>query len=169
MKILVVLMSLVVSPVFAAEQKIAVFEIQKVVAAVEDGKKASQEMETAFEQRKKSIDAQKTAMKKLIDEYKKQELVLKQSELNEKRKEIETKQLELQEAGMKAEMELREKEGALRDKITEKITSVIEKLGKSKQYTVIIEKEASGAIFVKPEIDITSQVIAEYNKAYHSK
>lgn len=150
----------------SAEAKIAVFDIQDVVDAIEDGKKAKAEMEQAVSIKRNAIDAKSKVFNKLKTEFETQRLTLTGKTLESKSMELATRQAELEKMSMEAQMEMQKLELDLRGKITKKIKAVVEKIGREGKYTMIMEKQEGGIAFVENTLDVTQKVISEYNVAY---
>ena len=152
-----------------AAMKVGVFDIQTVVDAIDDGKKARSDIEKAVSKKRNTLKKRETEFKKLQGDLEKQRLVLSAKALEQKKAELDAKKMQLQKAAMDAQMEMQKLELELRGKITKKIQAVAEKIGRQGKYTLILEKQEAGIIFLNNTIDVTSKIIAEYNKAYKKK
>ena len=153
----------------ANEFKIGVVDYQEVLELTEDGKKAKAELEKLLADRKRDVDTKKRDFEKAKESYEKGRLAMSADALGKKEKELQERAMDLQQFAMKAEGEVGKAEMGLKQDILKKIRAVVEKIGSEGGYSYIAEKNEGGVIFYKDALDITKQVVAEYNKAYKAK
>lgn len=166
MKKLSMLASLVLLVTIAAsaEEKIATVDMQKALQTVEAGKKAKGTLEKEFNARKKELQAEETAIKKMGEDFKKQSLVLSDEAKIKKQNEIQERIMKFQELTARSQAEIQQKEQELTSPIIVKLRSIIGELAKQKGYTVVLEKNENTVLFSLEKDDITSEVIASFNK-----
>ncbi|HLG21105.1 MAG TPA: OmpH family outer membrane protein [Bdellovibrionota bacterium] len=150
----------------AVEMKVGVVNIQDVLDAVEEGKKAKAKMEGEIAKKKKDLDDRQAEYKKLDEGLEKQKLLLSPSALSEKQKELEAKKMEIQKLYMSSQTEMQKLEGQLMADILKKIRSVVAKIAQQNSYDLVVEKSEGGLLYYKDGYDITKLVVDEYNKAY---
>ena len=68
-----------------------------------------------------------------------------------------------------AQREMQQKSQTELSKLREEIMPLIEKIGKEKGFTVVMDLSISGIAYFDKTIDITDLIIAEYDKAYAGK
>jgi outer membrane protein len=149
---------------FAAEEKFGVVNVQKVLDTVDEGKKAKSQFEQEVLSKKNEVEKKQTELKKMQENYEKQKSILSPSAQEEKRKEYESKAMEYQKYQMQTQTDLAKRERQLADDILNKIRGIVEKIGRDGGYQVIWEKNEGGLIYYKNAYDITSEVIAAYDK-----
>jgi outer membrane protein len=105
-------------------------------------------------ERYKALDEElKTKKFVLSDEA----LYQKQLDLAEMRNEIQSKMHEI-------EGQLQVDQKRLEGPLLAKLKDIIEELGKSQGFALILHRNAPGVLYAREGIDITSQVIERYNK-----
>ena len=60
--------------------------------------------------------------------------------------------------------ELEKKEGQLLQKVLQEVGGVIEKVGKEKNYYMIVEKRNAGVLYAANDADLTDEVIRAYDR-----
>ncbi len=163
-----VVLTLMVQGAFA-QMKMGVFDIQTVVDAIDDGKKARTDIEKAMQLKKERIKELESSYSKLESEYENQKLVLTPKVLETKRKELDVKKMELQRNAYDAQMDMQKMEMELRGSITKKIQTVVEKIGQAGGFNMILEKTEAGIVYATNTMDLTQKVIQEYSKTYAKK
>jgi len=88
--------------------------------------------------------------------------VLSKEKREEKQRELDIKRYDFQSLQKKYQSEFRELEAKEVDKLQKDIFSLAEQIGKKEGYLLIIDKGA--AIYYPKSIDLTDQLIEEYNK-----
>ena len=144
--------------------KIGVVDIDQAIASTDEGKAAREE----FARKQREAENQ---MKPLLDRYKATDeelkakkfvlsdeaLFQKQLDMAEMRNQIQSKYKELQ---GQMEVDQRRLEGPL----VAKLSSIIEDIGKSQGFTLILRRGSPGLLYTREALDITDMVIQKYNK-----
>ena len=78
-------------------------------------------------------------------------------------------QLEKERAAIQKDMdgrrvELEKKEGQLLQKVLQEVGGVIEKVGKEKNYYMIVEKRNAGVLYASNDADLTDEIIRAYDR-----
>ncbi len=156
------------SPLSAqAELKIAVFDAQKVLDNIEEGKKAVAKLETEARSKEKSFESKRKELESLKKEIDSQALVLSKEALEEKKRNFDQKYMAFQQEAMKTQEELKRLELEMTGEIFKKINAVIQKMGKEGDYDLVLEKNQGAVTYVK-QGEITQKVIDAYNKTYNN-
>ena len=66
----------------------------------------------------------------------------------------------------KAQMDFAKRDKELSAPIVGKLREVVEKISKDKGYTLVLGANEAGVIYVKPNDNITEEVIKSYDKTY---
>lgn len=148
----------------AADVKIAVVDLQRALHTVEEGKKAKTQLEKELTAKQKQLQAEEESLKKMGEELKKQSLVLSDDAKARKQSELQERFMKYREMFGKSQMEIQQRERALTEPIINKLKGVVEELGNSKGYTIILEKSENGVLFSKSQDDLTEEVIKLFNK-----
>ncbi|MCF8025381.1 MAG: OmpH family outer membrane protein [Desulfobacteraceae bacterium] len=164
--ILACTMFFAVSAYAADVARIGIIDFQKVLEESEAGKKVQQNLQ----EQGKEMEADLQALAKEIEELNKQlsggAMVMSEEKRQEKQRELEIKKYDFQSKRKKYQSEFRETESELVGKLRDEIFSIAEEIGKKKGYLLIIEKSA--AVYYPDSIDITSEVIRQYNDRFGS-
>ena len=59
---------------------------------------------------------------------------------------------------------MKEAEQDAKRMVGKEIEKIVEKIGKTQGYTIILERRTLGLVYYKDSIDITDQVVAAYDK-----
>ena len=147
-----------------AEVKIGVVDLQRAINETEDGRQAKRRLKKLFDERQKSLDAKQTSLKAQKDSLERQQDVLSEDAL---RKKIEKYQIDLQELQneyMQYQQELQTKEAELTQVILEKMQGILRRIGQTDGYTLILEANEGGVVWVPSNLDLTDVLIQRYNK-----
>jgi len=71
--------------------------------------------------------------------------------------------MELQSTYMEYQRELASKEAELTQPILSRMQEIVQRIGQSEGYTLILERNESGVIWVPANLDLTDMVIQQYN------
>ena len=158
---------LTVSLFVFAEVKIGVINAQKVIQETKKGREITQRLERLGQEKQQRVESLRTRIKQL-----EQELVspaLNAATREKKTGELTGKRTELKRFIEDAQREMQQKSQAELSKLREEIMPLIEKIGKEKGFTVVMDLSISGIAYFDKTIDITDLIIAEYDKAYSGK
>ncbi len=144
--------------------KVGVVDIDQAVSSTDEGRAAREE----FARKQRGAEAELKPMyeryKEVEDELKAKKFVLsdealfqKQLDLVEMRNQIQGKMKELE-----GQMQVDQKR--LEGPLVQKLSEIIEDVGKSQGFTMIIRRGAPGFLYTREALDITDLVIERYNK-----
>ena len=158
---------LTVSLFVFAEVKIGVINAQKVIQGTKKGRAITQRLEKLGQDKQKQVESLRASIKQL-----EQELVspaLNAEARERKNTELQGKRTELKRFIEDAQRELQTKSQSELTKLREEIMPLIERIGKEKGFTVVLDLSISGIAYFDKSIDITDLIIAEYDKTYAGK
>jgi outer membrane protein len=158
-----------VLPSFAAEQKIAVVTMQKVMKESVAGKGATAELEKKFKVLQAGLKKQQDAVKAFKDEMDKKASLLSDEAKSEKDREYKKLLRELKEKSDDAQFEMRQEESKVMEPILKELEKVINNLAKEKDYSLILEYNMPGIYYASSTIDITNEVVKAYDKEHSVK
>lgn len=143
--------------------KIGVVDLDQAIISTQDGKKAKEELE------RKQREA-KTRIQPIIDEYKQLESELTSKKFVLSDDALYQKQLDLAEKRNKIDNDMKELEGQLQvdqqrltGPLLNKMSDVVNALGREQGYTLIVRRGTPGILYTREALDITDQVIQRYN------
>ena len=152
-----------------AGMKIGIFDLQEVMVKSDAGK----DIKTLLQQKKeyftKEIKKREQALKKMRDEIEKKSMMLSETAREEKEKEYQRKLRDLKLYASDSESELKNIYREKIQKLIHDIVMVVKDYAKKNNFTFVIEKQEGGVVFASQSVDITKDILKEFNKYYHSK
>ncbi|MGL1932982.1 MAG: OmpH family outer membrane protein [Desulfotalea sp.] len=155
---------LFVSNAFAANTKIGVMDVQKIITGCQAGPGAQakfdasvKEFETKFKKEEESL----LALQKEID---KKRSVWKKAKVTEKMTEYQTKARSLQAKRANSQLIVRKMQDEAIKPILKVLEGVVEKYGKANKYAVILEVKG-GVVYYDKATLVTDKLIKELDKA----
>jgi outer membrane protein len=147
-----------------AQVKIGVVDLQRAINETEDGRQAKRRLKKLFDERQKSLDAKQQQLKAQKESLERQQDVLSEDALRKKAEKFQTEVMELQQEYMQYQQELSAKEQELTSVILEKMQGILRRIGQTDGYTLIIEANEGGVVWVPGNLDLTDVLIQRYNK-----
>ncbi|MBO6937447.1 MAG: OmpH family outer membrane protein [Deltaproteobacteria bacterium] len=154
-----------VAPKVFAQTKIAVVDLQRALMETEDGRRAKRRLERLFKRRQKSLDAAQNKMKQMKEDIERQQKagVITDEALQRRLEEYQKAYMELQSQYVEYQRELAAKEAELTSGILEKMQQILRRMGQSEGYTLILEANEGGVVWVPGNLDLTDDLIQRYN------
>ncbi len=147
-----------------AQVKIGVVDLQRAINETEDGRQAKRRLKKLFDERQKSLNAKQESLKAQKDSLERQQDVLSEDALRKKVEQYQADLMDLQNEYVQYQQELSTKEGELTQKILEKMQGILRRIGQTDGYTMIIEANEGGVVWVPANLDLTDVLIQRYNK-----
>lgn len=157
------------APSPAAGVKLAVVQTERVMAESAEGKAVQAELERKFAPRQKELQARAAELEKLQTEYRQKQNSFTDAERQRRALEIQQKQKSLERLNddVTADFNAAREEALAR--LGKRVTEVVQKYGADKQYLMIFDSGASGALYVGTGVDITTEILAAYNQQFPVK
>ena len=152
------------SSMAAEAAKVAVVDIQRCMKESNEGKRVSDSLKKDIEAMQLRYNKAQKEVTDLNKEIEKQSLMLSLDAKESKQNELEKKNRELTYLAQDLEEEQTAAQQSATQKILKEITAVVESIAKQQAFDLVLEKSNSGIIFTSSAIDITDQVLNEYNK-----
>lgn len=147
----------------AEAQKIAVVDLQRAINETEDGRKAKGQLKKLFKQKQDELDKRQNELKSQKDMLEKQKNVLARDVLSKKLEDYQKSFVDLQTKYMDYQKELASKEGELTKQIVARMENILRRIGQTEGYTLIMERNEAGVVWVPTNLDLTDVVIQKYN------
>jgi len=155
------------SPGAKIEGKIGLVDPARVLNDSNAGKKAKDSLGTFSKNRQALIEIEEKELRRMEEDLIKQASVLSAAAKNEREQVFRRRVAEYQQKAGELNREVQEKQKEVLDGFREKLEVVVGKVAKRQGLQVVIDKGKGGpAIYGNEELDITSQVIEEFNRAY---
>ncbi len=152
-----------------AEVKIGVFDLQVVMIRSDAG----QDIKKFLQQKKayytKEIKKREQALKKMREDIEKKSMMLSDTAKQEKEQEYQRKLRDLKLYAADSESELKDLYRQKTQKLIEEIVKVVKDYGKKHNFSLIVERQEGGVVYLSNTVDITQKILNEFNKYYHSK
>src|SRR2546425_5458322 len=144
--------------------KIGYIDVQRVLARSAAGVAAREQLEKERAAIQKDMDGRRVELEKLRDEIEKKGALMTADARREKQEVFERKRRDAARAADDYQKELEKKEGQLLQKVLQEVGGVIEKVGKEKNYYMIVEKRNAGVLYASNDADLTDEIIRAYDR-----
>lgn len=161
--VLLACVGLVVAECPAAEMKIGVINVQKVLLTCEAGKKAKEKVDAKMKELQGTFKQDEEALKALQDEIKKKSSAWSEEKKAEKVREYQKNGRELQVKTDDAKFEMKQLQDKEVEPILKMLEKVVEKFGKENKYTAVLESR--NGLYFDDSIDVTDTIIKKLNEA----
>lgn len=162
-------LSLFASSAFAAESKIAFFNMTEVAMNCNAFKDEQKKIQSAHSGEVKALEKQRADLQKKIDNFKKQAQAL----TAEKREDMNMELMRLSRDYDDKQNSLNRKISAAENKAREELSRVIIvavlDYAKKNGYTAILDSNSAGAIYVDKNADVTKAILDESNRIWKEK
>jgi outer membrane protein len=149
----------------AAQAKIAVIDVQRVVTESDPGKEVMQKLRVLSDAKAQEGQTLQQEMATLQDQFNKQRFTVSEQRQAEMTKEIEDKQIAIRRFQDDAQRELQEAQRRELGGLEERILPIINQVGQAEGYTLIFNKFQSGLVYADEAVDVTDKVIQMFNTA----
>ena len=149
----------------AAQSKVAVIDVQRVVAESDPGKEAIQKLKAISDAKVQEGQTLQQEMATLQDQYNKQRFTVSEVRMAEMSKELEDKNIAIRRFEDDAKRELDEVRRRELGGLEERILPIINQIGQEEGITLIFNKFQSGLVYADEAVDITDDVIRRFNTA----
>jgi outer membrane protein len=147
----------------AAQAKVAVIDVQRVVTESDPGKEVLRKLKELSDQKVQEGQALQQEVNTLRDQLNKQRFTLSEEKLQDLSKQIEDRSIALQRFEDDAQRELNEARRRTLGGLEERIMPVINEIGQERGLTLIFNKYQSGLVYADQTVDITDDVIRRFN------
>ena len=148
---------------FAAESRIGFVDIQKAVLGTKEWKKNFEIFKKEFAKEKKKIKARENRIKKMLEDLSKQSFVLDPELKKKKEDRFRKEKIAFERYLQDQNTEFGKNEKEITQKILVKMMKVIQKIGKEKKYTMILEQKV--VLYHDKGNDLTSIATRAYDRA----
>ena len=153
--------------VAAAQAKVAVISLQKAVLESAEIKKASTEMEAKYKPRTSQLDQLQKELAAISQNLQTNAGKLTPQAEADLQAQGQRKQREAQRIQDDLQADVDRERNDILSRSTQKMTEVVKKIAEEKGYDLVVD--VSSTVFFKPALEITTDAIAAYDKAYPAK
>jgi outer membrane protein len=149
------------------EGKIGVVDPARVLNETNSGKKAKDSLSTFSKNRQALIEMDEKELRRMEEDFGRQASVLSPTAKREREEQFRRRVAEYQQKAGEMNREVQEKQKDVLDGFREKVGLVVGKVSKRLGLQVVIDKGKGGPTLYSDEgLDITGQVIDEFNREY---
>ena len=149
----------------AAQAKVAVIDVQRVVTESDPGKEVMQKLRALSDAKAQQGQTMQKELAALQDQFNKQRFTVSEQRQAEMSKEIEDKQIAIKRFQDDAQRELQDAQRRELGGLEERILPIINQIGQTDGYTLIFNKFQSGLVYADEAVDVTDRVIQTFNTA----
>lgn len=153
-------------PSMAWAFKVGTVDVQKALLEVKEGQRVKAKLEAEFKKKKTILSKEESAIEKMKKEFDGQFPVLNAKARAKKEKELQNKIFEIQKKILDYQKDMREQENKLKAPIVEKIRKMVRTLSVQKGVDATFEASTAPVLYAKDEIDMTKELIEQYDKKY---
>jgi len=166
--LLVILLALS-SPLVSAQErgKIGFVDIQRAIAESASGKRAKERFQAQVKKAEGDLLKEKQELDRLKSDLDKKGQLMREDERRTMEADLQKRVVNYQRTAGDYQQDLRQKESEMMNEILKELEVIVNEVGKSEKFTVILER--SQILFADPGIDITSKVIDLYNSRSKAK
>ena len=151
-----------------ADDKIAFVDLQRALEETNDGKAAKAKLKSDFDQKQKELDAKQEELKKMKEDFDKKSALMKEDAKIKAQQDMGQRLQVLQETYARLQGDLQKKEADATRGIRAKLSSVVQKIAERENFAMVLERSSS-VVYGKPALDITNEVIRNYNSGGSKK
>ena len=146
-----------------AASRVGFVDIQRVLARSSAGVAAREQLEKEKAAMQKQVDGQRAELEKLRDELEKKGQLLSAEARREKQDTLERKVRDARRLVDDLQGTLQKKEEALLARVLQDVSGLVQKVGKDKGYSIVLERQRSSILYASPESDLTDDIIRAYD------
>jgi outer membrane protein len=148
---------------FAAESRVGFVDIQKAVISTKEWKRSFESFKKNFAKEKKKIKSREARIKKMLADLNKQSFVLEPELKKKKEDKFRKEKVAFERYVQDQNAEFGKSEKEMTQKILIKMMKVIQKIGKDKKYTMILEQKV--VLYHDKGNDLTSLATKTYDRS----
>ena len=147
----------------AADVRIAVIDFQRILDDSRAGKAAQETINQQGRQMEAELKAKGDALEQMKEQLQKDALVMSKETREEKEREFRIQINEFRESQQEFAKKAREMQMRAMGKIRQDIDTLAKAYAEEKGFTLMIEKQEAGVIYVPAQLDVTNEIIRRYD------
>ena len=152
------------APSFAAGNRVGFIDVQKAVISTKEWKRQFEIFKKDFAKEKKKIKARENRIKKMLQDLNKQSFVLDPELKKKKEGKFRKEKVAFERYVQDKNVEFGNNEKEMTQKILKNMMKIIQKIGKQKKYTMILEQKA--VLYHDKGKDLTSIATKTYDRSH---
>ncbi len=165
---MVLVLALTAGTAVAAEVKIGIMNVQRIIVQCDAGKAAKERFDSKMKEMQGTFKQEEEALKTLQVEIQKKSSAWSEETKADKVREFQKSGRELQAKTEDARFEMKQLQDKELEPILKALEGVVEQFGRENGYTAILDAK-NGVVFFDPAIDISDLLIKKLNEAMAGK
>ena len=153
----------------AAEQKIAVVDMQRALNECDAGKRAKDQVKAKFERSQNQLKKQREDLDRLKEDYERKATVLKDEERRNLEKDLESRGLEFKRKYEDFQRDLKETDAELTKSIVQELYELVRDYGEKHGYTLVFEASSGALLYNDKAVDVTDEIVKLHNASPHKE
>jgi outer membrane protein len=155
------------SQIASGQVKVAVVNLQEAVFKSAEIQKADAEMQAKYKPRQDEVNKATTDYTELAEKFKAAQGKMAEAALADLQAQGQRKQRDLQRLQEDLNADVERDRNEILSKTTQKMSDVVKKLAEEKGVDLVVDSAPGATIlYFKPALDLTTDAIAAYDKAY---
>jgi outer membrane protein len=151
------------APAATSSGRVAIVDIQRILARSVAGAAAREQLEKDKAAMQRQLDGHKGELEKMREELEKKGQLLSADARRDKQDAMERKVRDVRRLVDDLQAQLQKKEDALLQKVLQEVAGLIQRLGKEKGFSVVIERQRAGVLYAAVDADLTDDVLKAYD------
>jgi len=147
----------------AGAARVGFVDIQRVLARSAAGVAAREQLEKEKAAMQRQVDGQRAELEKLRDDLEKKGQLLSAEARKEKQDLLERKVRDARRLVDDLQGTLQKKEEAMLAKVLQEVSGLIQKVGKDRGFSLVLERQRSSILYASADVDLTDDIIHAYD------
>ncbi len=143
--------------------KLGVIDLQRVIRDSKAGKAAKSAFESEFQRKKQIIESKQSQLESLRRDFIQNAPVMNDTTRKQKAEQIDKLDKDLNRTRQDFRDDLQRKDLELTQQILQDLESILQNIGQTDGYTMIVEVTEGGVVYANTAIDVTPKVIQAYD------
>ncbi len=143
--------------------KIGVINFEKILKESSAGKMIQKQIKARGDELQQKLQDEKKQLDEMKNTFERESLVLSPEKQQEKQREFRIKVNDFKKMQQNFTRQFKQLEVQLLNEMQKQVFSIANQLGEKEEYQLIVEKKTAGVIFYQDKLDITDQIIKQYN------
>jgi len=153
----------------ASEYKIAFVDLQEALNLCKAGQDAKEDFAKKVGKAEEKLSSQQEELKRLKEILEKQSTMLSEEARKQKERDYQTRIRDFKRLYQDSQDELKAQDGEITKEILQELVTVVQKYGKEKGFTFILERSESALLYADESMNLTEQIIKIYDGQYLEK
>ncbi|MDP3275870.1 MAG: OmpH family outer membrane protein [Deltaproteobacteria bacterium] len=154
------------APKLYAQVRFAVVDLNSAVLRSDEGQRANRYVKNLWKRRQEELDTRQKALKLMRDDMQRTQAQTDQATQRARAEEYQRQFVTYQQVAFEYQDDLAQREARVTRHIYTNMQTVIQQLGQRQNLTAVFERQ--GVVYTQPALELTDQVVREYNRQYPS-